>query len=165
MVFVAKFLLLCVLEDEKMSLLEIQWTPPVKTLRQFGVCTGLFCAFLWAFVFFRHAMFWMSLSPSAGRIAGVVLWSAGAGMFLLAITYARILRPVYVALNVAVFPIGLVVSHVLMAGIFFGVFLPVGLVFRLLGRDALARKFDPQAKSYWQDHDLQPPARQYFRQF
>jgi hypothetical protein len=51
-----------------------------------------------------------------------------------------------------------VVSPVVLGAIFFGVFTPAGFVMRLVGRDAMARRFDPAAKSYWVKRDPAGPA-------
>jgi Saxitoxin biosynthesis operon protein SxtJ len=51
-----------------------------------------------------------------------------------------------------------VVSPVILGVIFFGVFTPTGMVMRLIGRDAMARKFDPAARSYWVKRDPAGPA-------
>lgn len=42
-----------------------------------------------------------------------------------------------------------IVSPLVMGIVFFGVFAPVGLWFRLTGRDALRRKLEPHSASYW----------------
>jgi hypothetical protein len=42
-----------------------------------------------------------------------------------------------------------VVNPIVLGGIYFLVFTPVALIMRLAGRDALRRKLDTQAKSYW----------------
>jgi len=42
--------------------------------------------------------------------------------------------------------------------IFFGVFTPTGMVMRIIGRDAMARKLDPAAKSYWVKRNPAGPA-------
>ena len=44
-----------------------------------------------------------------------------------------------------------IVNPVVLGGIYFLVFTPVAMVMRLAGRDALRRKLDAQAKSYWID--------------
>jgi hypothetical protein len=63
------------------------------------------------------------------------------------------------------FPIGFVVSHVVLAVLFFGVLTPVGLILRLLGRDPLQRHFESDKKSYWADLPDSIPQGDYFRQF
>ena len=74
-------------------------------------------------------------------------------------------RPLYVALVLITYPIGVVLSHVLLAVVFFGVITPVGLFFRLVGRDPLRRRFDPQAESYWVPYRPPDSMERYFRQF
>ena len=47
------------------------------------------------------------------------------------------------------------VSPVVLGLMFFGVFMPVGLLMRLSGRDPMRRKVEPAARSYWIDRE--PP--------
>jgi len=42
-----------------------------------------------------------------------------------------------------------VVSPVVLGVMFYGLFAPMGWVMRLAGRDALKRRFEPAARSYW----------------
>jgi len=87
-----------------------------------------------------------------------MLASAGVGIAQLALFLAGIKSPtrwLFIVLMVVALPIGFVVSQVLMAGIFYLLFTPIGLFFRLTGRDAMGRKADPAKTSYW--HDRGPP--------
>ena len=54
--------------------------------------------------------------------------------------------------------LGRVVSPVVLGVIFFGVFAPVGIVMRLCGRDAMARRFDAGLDTYWLKRDPPGPA-------
>ena len=45
--------------------------------------------------------------------------------------------------------IQVVINPTIMAVIFFGVILPVGLMMRVFGGDPLRKRLDPNAKSYW----------------
>jgi len=74
------------------------------------------------------------------------------------------LKPVYFVFMAATFPIGMVMGPVVLGVIFYGLFTPVALVFKAIGRDAMTRKFDPDAKTYWVEHKDAEPKR-YFRQF
>jgi hypothetical protein len=56
-----------------------------------------------------------------------------------------------------------VVSPVMMGLIFFGVFTPVSLVMRAIGRDAMKRRFEPQRASYWENRTPPGPADNSFR--
>jgi hypothetical protein len=59
----------------------------------------------------------------------------------------------------------LVISFLILSGLYYLLLTPVSLVFRLLGRDALRRQFDPQADSYWIPHEMPKDKKSYFRQF
>jgi hypothetical protein len=48
-----------------------------------------------------------------------------------------------------------VVSPIVMGIMFFGVFAPTAWVMRLAGRDAMKRRFEPAARTYWVERD--PP--------
>ena len=72
-------------------------------------------------------------------------------------------RALFQILGVVAFPIGFVISHVLMAAIFFLVMTPIGLCFRLVGRDALGRKLEPNRTSYWRDRGPARDPSSYFK--
>ena len=57
----------------------------------------------------------------------------------------------------------MVVNPIVLGVIFFGVFTPVGLVMRMWGRDAMARRFEPDLKSYWLKRDPPGPADDSYR--
>ena len=57
----------------------------------------------------------------------------------LGLIWPRLLRPIYVAWMVLAFPIGWTISQLILAVMFYGLFTPIGLVFRLIGRDPLLR--------------------------
>jgi len=65
---------------------------------------------------------------------------------------------------VAAFPIGWVVSRLILSTLFFGIFTPVAFVFRLVGRDALQRYRRPQQDSCWIPKATATDPRSYFRQ-
>ena len=91
--------------------------------------------------------------------AGIGVWT------LLAILRPAALRPFYLAITAVSLPIGVVVSFVILAVLYFGVFTPIALVFRLVGRDVLHRRFDASAKTYWTPRRAVQDVRRYFRQF
>jgi hypothetical protein len=65
----------------------------------------------------------------------------------------------------AVYPIGLVIAHVLLGVVYFGWITPVGLLMRLFGRDPMHRRLDRSAASYWVRRRPASSASQYFRQY
>lgn len=106
---------------------------------------------------------WHAHGPTAVLTVGICL--AG-GLWLL----ATILRPtalllIYRIVTAVSLPIGIVVSYAILAMLYFGIFTPISLAFRLLGRDALHRRFDASAKTYWAPRRPVGDVRRYFRQF
>ena len=61
------------------------------------------------------------------------------------------------------YPIGWVITHVVMAIIFYLVVTPVGIIMRLTGRDPMERAFDRTAKTYWKPRNTDPDSAGYFR--
>ena len=134
---------------------DIQFDPPRKMLRQF--------AGLWL-LFFGAMALW--------EILGRGRTGFGAILAVLAVTIGPLglIRPewvrfIYVGWMILAFPIGWTVSQVILAAMFFGLFAPIGLIFRLLGRDALQRAHRPELESYWQPKAASTDLRRYFKQF
>ena len=76
--------------------------------------------------------------------AGIRSWGCPSRALALTVGLAGLTRPewmrsIYVGWMVLAFPIGWTVSQVMLALMFFGLFTPIGLVFRLIGRDPLQR--------------------------
>jgi hypothetical protein len=82
----------------------------------------------------------------------------------LGLLWPQTVRWVYVAWMVLAFPIGWTISTVILALMFFLVFTPVALVFRLKGRDALGLKPKPDAATYWVDKPVITDPRRYLYQ-
>jgi hypothetical protein len=74
-------------------------------------------------------------------------------------------KPVYVALSLLALPCGLLVSEAVMLIVYFGLLTPLGLVFRLRGRDALQRTIDPAAPTYWHTRPAPRGPRSYLRRW
>ena len=87
-------------------------------------------------------------------------WTGGIALFFLA---AALLHPAALAplnrlwLKFA-FLLHRVVNPIVMAFVFFGTVLPIGLVRRVLGKDPLRLKRQPDANSYWIDRRPPGPA-------
>lgn len=71
----------------------------------------------------------------------------------------------YVAWMRVVFPIGWIVSHGLLAFIYFLIVTPIGRLLRLTGRDPLRRRIDRSAPTYWQIRMPERSVQHYFRQY
>lgn len=138
-----------------MALVDINWNPPPKDLRIFAVLQLIFFAVVAAVTYQR--------TGAAGTATAIVAISAV--VLVVGSLKPTWLRWVYVVWMAAVFPIGFVVSHVLMAAVFYLVVTPIGLIMRIMGRDPMHRKFDPEARTYWQPRKPPQGNRSYFRQF
>lgn len=88
---------------------------------------------------------------------GTVLGLATAGVLLAAVGSAipAALKPLYRVWMALAIVLGHVMTRVLLTGVFLLVVTPVGLALRLLGKDPLERRPDPDATSYWKERD--PP--------
>ena len=139
-----------------MGMIQLDLNPSHKTLRQFGLICLIMLNVIGLLLGWRFDL---------PKIAVIGLCLGGIVLFVLSRISAKFLKPVYVGLMVISFPIGWVISHLVMVLFFFGVITPVGLVFRLLGRDALHRKWDRQAESYWVKYPRPDSVKRYFRQF
>jgi len=144
-----------------MKMVEVNWRPTDRQLRQFGgialiafpLAAWLLCGRPWP----------ADIGPTQTRVIGGAA-AMGVVCGLLSLVSPQLLRPLFVGLSIVALPIGLVVSEIILLVMFYLLFVPVGLFFRLTGRDAMERKIDRQAKTYWQPKA--PPAglESYFRQ-
>ena len=93
------------------------------------------------------------------------LWVVGGALTVAYLAIPRLRRPLYVGMSMASYPIGWVVSHVILLAVFLLVVTPVALLLRVLGHDPMQRRFDLSAQSYWVPHRSPDHARRYFQQF
>ncbi len=109
-----------------------------KGLREFGLVTGGILAVLFGlffpWVFARPIPYWPWV------IAGVLAaWALAAPITL---------RPVYRAWMRLAIVLSRITTPIIMGLVYFLVITPVAFIMRLIGRDPMARCFDPNAKSY-----------------
>jgi hypothetical protein len=109
----------------------------IPTDRSFGLTFAVVFGLAGAWLWWRQSR------------VGLPLIGAGAVFAVLALTVPRVLHQ----LNVVWMHFGLllnkIVSPIVFGVIFYVVFAPVGLLFRLTGRDVLHRSFDRARASYW----------------
>jgi len=138
-----------------MGLIRIDMNPPRKQLNWFGLFWLVFFGAVGAYVLWRTHLW-----PAA-----IALWAAAAVVPAVGWAVPGFMRIVYVGLSVVAYPIGLTVSFVVLAVVYYGVITPIGLVMRLFGRDSMYRRFEGQAESYWVPHRPVDSVKRYFRQF
>ena len=119
---------------------------------------------LGALILWRGGLFGADFGAVGPRVAWT-LWGLGALSAVFSLLAPQANRALYVGLAIAAYPIGLVVSYAIMGLLFYGMITPFGLVFRIVRRDSLKRRYDPQAQSYWVDARAPRAPERYFRQF
>jgi ABC-type uncharacterized transport system permease subunit len=137
-----------------MSLIELDKNPRPDKLRTFGLLLPVFFGGLGAIVRWRWDL----------PVVATAIWVAGAGLTVLYFAMPPVRRPIYVGWMYAVLPIGVVVSYLVLAVVYFLILTPIGLVRRMFG-DPLQRRFDRQATTYWTRVRSRTDKRDYFRQF
>ena len=145
-------------------MIEIDWRPDEPTLRRFGFVALAGFGFLAAMAWQEWLVFAFGLGRARPLVAGAFA-VLGATSALFSLLAPKANRPIYLGLTLLAYPIGFVLSHVILALLFFGLITPVGLFFRLMGRDVLGRRFDPAASTYWSDPRPRRGHDSYFRQF
>jgi ABC-type uncharacterized transport system permease subunit len=138
------------------AVIEVNRNPSRRELNLFG--------FIWMGFFLVVAGgLWLKLHASLVTVALAAL-AVAVPVFGWAVP--AFMRVVYVGLSYAAWPIGFVVSHVLLGAVYYLLVTPIGLIMRAVGYDPMHRRFDPGARSYWikRDEGEQDP-RSYFRQF
>ena len=135
-----------------MSLVEINWSPTHRQLRQFG----LLC---------------LVALPILGWMWGAT-WTWIAFLFVIACIVAvlsylqpRLVRLLFIGLILLAAPIGMVVGELAMLLIYFVIFLPISLLFRLVQHDALQLRIDREAESYWQAKAEPKDIASYYRRY
>ncbi len=139
-----------------MPLVEMKWNPSRRELRQFGGIMLVGCAVVGAVLrWYGH--------PSAAA----VVWAIGTIVGVLGLIIPPAAKPVYLFLSLVSWPVGWVMSYVILGIVYYIVITGTGMVFRLLGRDPLQLNRDPSATTYWKPKVLPRPEekQRYFSQF
>ena len=137
-------------------LIEFDRNPPVRVLRLFGgVWLPLFLAIAGVVALRRTGE--LALPAVLGGVAAVSI--------AVALARPAWLRWLYVALMWITWPIGWVISHVVLAILFYVVITPLGLARRALGKDPLRKRGEPGASSYWKPRRAPADVERYFRQY
>lgn len=146
------------------KMVEINLRPDARTLRQFG-WIALFGFGLLALLAWNGWMVFAHLGEGTrSTVATVLAALAGISAFF-SLVYPKANLPIYLGLTILAFPIGFVLSYVIMATLFYVVIAPIGLVLRLFGNDPMDRRLLPSAKTYWLDARPERPRDSYFKQF
>lgn len=138
-----------------MALVSLNLKPKKKILKDFGD-VGMAMLIVIGLIFF-----WRNIVEIRGL---VVFCLVGLGLYTASRISTALVKPIYLTLIVVTFPIGWLISHLVMAIFYYGIITPVALFFKLKKRDALYRSYDPKATTYWFDHDKKRTQKDYFNQ-
>jgi carbamoyltransferase len=139
-----------------MALVSINKNPSDSQLRQFAcIFFPLFCAIVGSMLYFK----------SGQREIAYGLWIAAALVAMIGLAAPKVIKPFFVGSLYATFPIGWVVSHLLLLVAFYLILTPIGLLMRLFGYDPMARKPDRATNSYWISRAPVINSKRYFKQY
>ncbi len=96
---------------------------------------------------------------------GVALIAAALIFGILGLIKPAAIRWLFVTWMTLAFPIGWLISQIMLLLMFYLVLTPIALVFRLAGRDVLNRKPAPNRASFWRPKRTPADVRSYFRQY
>lgn len=123
-----------------------------KELRKFGFSLGLALNVLGCIMFYRH---------KAGFIWFTYIGSAA---FMAAVLRPAILAPLKKLIDKFIFLIGWVIGAVSLLIVFYLIFTPTALLFKLFGNDLLNNRLDRKIKSYWIERKRNAFSKKYYEQ-
>lgn len=138
-----------------MSLMRINHNPSRRQLAIFGVCWLLFFGCIGI----------ASLRRGDSWTTAAIVWAIAAIVPVVGWPLPKFMRLVYVGMAYLAFPIGFIVSHLILGVVYYFVVTPTGLLMRLFGHDPLHRRFDANSESYWVPRETPTDMKRYFRQF
>lgn len=139
-----------------MAIIDVNWNPNRKDLRTFGIGALVATSILSVLLHFKKGL------PINWAVAIVAF---GLIIFISTMILPKLAKIIYVVMVAVAFPIGMVLSFVLMALFYYLILTPIGLVFRLMGRDLLDLKYRKTAHSYWIKRRPPKSLKRYFHQF
>jgi hypothetical protein len=137
-------------------MIKLQLHPDARMLRQFAwAALFAFPLIAWSFI---HKTFHLA-DPWAYGVAAL-----GPLVFVADFAGLRAFtRAMFRFVMLVSFPIGFVIFPILIGLIYYGLFTPIGWLFRLIGRDTMHRSFDPKTSTYWHTRGAPRPASSYFK--
>lgn len=116
---------------------------PLPSNRSFGLLFAVVFALIWAYGWRRGGSFqlwWLGLSG---------------GTLVVTLVNPDLLAPLNRAWTSLGEILNKIVSPIVLAIMFYGMFVPTAIVMRLAGRDPMTRRFEPRARTYWKERS--PP--------
>lgn len=136
-------------------MIDINWNPDNRQLRQFAVAFLVACGLVGGLLTWQ---FGAVLVPK-------ILWITGPIVAAIGLALPRAVKPLFIGLTLAAWPIGVVVGTLLLALTYYLIVTPIALGFKLLGKDPMQRKLDRAAPSYWIERRRKTDVGRYFQQY
>ncbi|MES2662554.1 MAG: SxtJ family membrane protein [Pseudomonadota bacterium] len=140
-----------------MKMVNINWNPDKAELRKFGLTMLIGFSIIAAVAFFVFEV-------SKNIAIGLVIF----GAVSLVLSYiGRLGMIIYYPWMTIGMIMGTIVSHVILAVLFFGIVTPIGLVFKIMRRDSLQKNVypNPEASSWTNIEPIENTIEAYQRQF
>ena len=145
-------------------MIKLNFRPEERILRQFAWIAAIAFPVLAAWFASPEIEWYRVWAWHWTRTPVLVVGGIGVAQLLLFLAGARTpTRWLFVVLMLVAYPIGFVLSHVLIAAIYYVVMTPIALLFRITGRDVIGKKLDAKATTYWRDRGAARPASSYFK--
>ncbi len=139
-----------------MALININRDPSEKDLKWFT---------LFWFPLFAVAIGFMLWWKGDVQTPALVVGAVGIVLGIAGFAIRPLGRMIWIAIMTITYPIGWVLSHVILFVMYYIVLTPIGLVMRMLGNDPMSRKIDRDASTYWIEHRPGGKPERYYRQF
>ena len=133
----------------------INFNPTARELRVFASLQ----------VVFFGLISWIVYRQGAVPLMPLLIMGVSIAIGLLGVFRPLMIRPIYVVWMTAVYPLGWLITHTILAIVYYLVFTPMGFIMRILGHDPLQRKFDREAKTYWIARTPAADSERYFRRY
>ena len=135
--------------------MKLDWNPKQ------GQLTGF--ARAWVVVFGGGAA-WFGWFNNQEQI-GVILGFLAAALPIAGLLYTPSTKFIYRVVSVLTYPLGWLLSHVILCIIYFGIMTPIGVVAKLFGHAFITKGKDKNKTSYWEKIKRPDVASSYFKQF
>lgn len=106
-------------------------------LRKFGLTIGIFLLLIAGFLFWKER-------PGFPYFAYI-----GGGFALLGLIVPILLKPIYKVWMSFAVVMGFIMTRVILTILYFGMFTPIALIAKLLGKDLLDERWNKNATTYW----------------
>lgn len=139
---------------------EVNWNPDTEDRRTFGRSLMI------GFPIIATVLLLFNLLRTH-EVAMWTIWLGAIGFAVGAVCRAipAIALPFYYVWYTIGCSIGMVVTNVIIAAIYFLAFAPMGFFLRSTGRDPMERQFYPAGQTYWKDAEKITDNERYFRQY